>query len=212
MFKKKHTSIILAIILFTSISVVFGNVKVFNPVTTGITNLNWSHHNSSESLNEDYSYFNFIIDYNIFNPNKNPIVYDLAYCNLAFLPNISISFDNETIEYIPPHYIGLCALGNKTVYPGITEEIGYCSLTIKTKGLTDLPNGRYTLWVYLRDHPEVIANTTLMIIADDKTSIYYNTSQTLGLDIPFANIMIITSIISVSLVYFYKKKKGKQNN
>lgn len=91
-----------------------------------------------------------------------------------------------------------------TVDPCITKETKNCLLTIKEKGLEELPNGNYTIWVYLHSHPEIVSNETFLTITDDQTIINFGTLETLNIS-KLANSMIFLSIILIFVSKIIKK-------
>lgn len=104
MFNKKNLSLILIFLLFVNVSAVVGKNLILMPINTGITNLSWSKNDTIE-FNENYTYFDFVIDYEISNPNKNPVTFR-SPSSLAFLPNISIIFENNTLNISPLIILG----------------------------------------------------------------------------------------------------------
>jgi hypothetical protein len=188
--KLKLSSVLFLVSLIT-FAFVSGSKDIIRPVETKITLFNWNHVIPTFEGN-NYSYFEFYVEYEIYNPNPHPVTFTLPYCNLAFLPNISISLENDTIEYIPPGYIGVCMIGEKTVKPGITTESRLCTLIFKEEGISELPNGEYHLWVYLYGAGAIISYVTILTITNSET--ITNTSITKSFGSNIVNLILISSM------------------
>lgn len=208
-FIRQNLGVLVLILLFTNVSLILGEDPFLEPVSTAITNLSWSKNNDL-GLDENYTFFDFIFDFEISNPNENPVTFGLPDISLAFLPNISIIFDDETLEYFPPGYLGICVPGEITVDPGITSESKSCFISIKEKGLKELPNGIYTIWIYLHSNPEIICNETIITITDDQTIINFGTLESVIISLPTIGLMIFGGIILVFANIIRKKNLRKK--
>lgn len=176
------------------------------PVDTGITNLTWTGTDYPEP-GEGYSYFNFTIDYYIHNPKLYTVRISIPYCNLGFMTNITADFVDESLEIYYYPYIGLCALGQIDVKPGITHQTTGYILAINETELTILPDGIYTLWVFCFGVSNVTFNETILTMDDGTANVTYANlpSDTIGFQ--FTSLVLLGCIIISTMIVDRKRRK-----
>ena len=163
--KKFRLGVTIALLVLVNFSAIVGVYELRKPIITTITNLDWSETNYDHPEG-NYSFFDFAIDYRINNTAKLKTEVIFPYCNLEFLGNISACFEDENLEIYYYPIVGLCAIGETTIEPGITtSSVGFI-LAINKEGLTNLPDGNYSVWVYFYGVSDILYNVTTIVVDD----------------------------------------------
>ncbi|MHA1555617.1 MAG: hypothetical protein ACTSPM_01660 [Candidatus Heimdallarchaeota archaeon] len=198
--------VIIILIIFTSNYKIKGLYELNSPIDTGITHLTWSETEYPDP-GEGYSYFNFTIDYYIHNPKLHTVRFNIPYCNLGFMANITVDFVEENLEVYYYPCIGLCAIGQIEVEPGITHRLAGYYLAINETGLTILPDGIYTIWVFCFGVPDVTSNETILVMENGVASITYGDmpSDTIGFQFP--SLVLLGSAIISAMIVIRKRRK-----
>ena len=203
--------ILIVIVYFPSIGTL---AKTNNSylVYTRIASITWEP-SSYEYPNENYSYFDFIIEYEILNPNSTEITLTFPYCNLLFTANFSVNFENPELEIYYYAPVGLCAIAEITIKPGIINGTIMHVLAIMEEGYNTLPDGVYSIGIFGYGVPEVIQNPSILIVEEGEISIDYKdflieTTEETNF-IGFIGIFLV--ILTLPFIRKMKKIKTKLN-
>lgn len=179
---KKIRGIIIGIVIL----LVFGNAlfltaKEEQPLTTGITKIVWEKV-EYESLNQNYSNFEFTINYDILNPNEENVTLTYPGSAYEFKANVSAQFkDKQLTMYDYTSFVGYPAEREENITSGITSKSTSYRIGINKKNITELPEGIYYFWIkaYNSDETEVKSNITTLIVKNGNPTIYYNIETTI---------------------------------
>lgn len=213
--KKKNQKIFSLVILLVSLLFITTNHtnewKLGElPLSTAITHLEYSSIDSTY-LNENYSNFEFTIDFQIANPNSENVILEFTTTGNNFLGNMTATINNKHSEIFnyDPGCFGACWTFN--ISPGIVNKTITYRIGLTQQGLEELPDGKYILWVEISPFDEriYIANQTLLIIKDGNTYIYYNQLISMKLN-PSLIYFLISGVIIINFNMIYKKNKSKK--
>ena len=206
MSKINWISVIIILIIFTSTCKTKGVFELNSPIDTEITNLAWTNTEYSYP-GEGYSYFNFTIDYNIINPSYQTVTITIPYCNLGFLANVTVDFVDENLEVYNYGYIGLCAIGYIDVEPGITNVVTGYMLAINETGLTILPDGIYTIWIFCYGVSDVTFSETILKMENGIANITYGSVPSVSIGFPIPTLVLLGSVIISAVIVIRKRSK-----
>jgi len=178
--KRIGTTIIILIILFLGINK--GSIQSktrenegVKPLTTQITNISYAIV-ESKYLHENHTHFEFIIKFDLSNPNNEEVQMAFGFGGEVFYLQMNIQFKDENIEvYNDTYFGGQCCMHYPYIKPGITKLWTDYVLSIKEKNRTQLPDGRYSLCVAECNFlASVTYNHSLMIVNNGEPFIKYS--------------------------------------
>ncbi|NHJ39259.1 MAG: hypothetical protein FK731_04440 [Asgard group archaeon] len=177
-------------------------------LNTGIAKISWSKVDYVY-LDETHSHFEFIIDFEISNPNKVEVTLSFPYAGCTFFGNMTISFRNRNYETYDNTWIGgQCVVGYITFQPGITKENVMYRLSIEKQGLLELPDGRYDTWIFVDCYESIVDyNHTLINVRNGIAEIDYNPPTTISIGISLHTFAIYTSLCLYLFILMSKKFK-----
>ena len=123
------------------------------------------------------------------------------------MANMTVDFVDENLEVYYYHYIGLCALGYIDVEPGITSEVITYMLAINEAGLTTLPDGIYTIWIFCFGVVDVTFNETIMKMENGVANVTYDGISSITVGYQFPSLVLLGSFIISTLIVIRKRNK-----
>jgi hypothetical protein len=201
------TVLIIAFVIGTSH---FINVegKDLDNCETALTDLTWNDY--VDPSNASNTIFDFDIEFQFLNPNAKDVTLNFPTSN-TFVANMSIEFENTSLVAYEEPMGSFPVLTNLTFELGVTKDnVGY-NLTIEAPGLTVLPDGNYTIWVYdnrtTNIDPIVIYHKTLLTIVDGVATIDYGT---VFYTWPFGGVytsIFFSALMLTAIVVKFKRRK-----
>jgi len=120
---------------------------------------------------------------------------------------MSLDFVDENLEAYNYGYFGLCAFGSFDVDPGISSKLAGYMLAINETGLTILPDGIYTLWVFCYGVADVIYNKTILKMENGVADITFGEVPSLTIGYQFTSLVLFGSIIISTWIIIRKRSK-----
>ncbi len=201
-------------VLMLVIILVVGNSSLINVegkdldnCETGLTDLTWN--DSVDPTNASNTCFDFEIEFKFLNPNGKDVTLNFPN-SVPFVANMTIDFENTSLVAYEVPLVSLPVLTNLTYELGVTTDNVNYTLTIEAPGLTELPDGNYTIWVYdnrtANIEPVVVYHKTLLVIVEGVITIDYGT---IFYTWPFGGIysVIFFSALMVTAIAMKFKKK-----
>ncbi|MHA1187059.1 MAG: hypothetical protein ACTSSK_09340, partial [Candidatus Heimdallarchaeota archaeon] len=159
-------------VLMLVIILVVGNSSLINVegkdlenCETALTDLTWNDY--VDPTNASNTCFDFDIEFQFFNPNGKDVTLNFPD-SVPFVVNMTIEFENTSLVAYEVPLGSLPVLTNLTYELGVTTDNVNYNLTIEEPGLTELPDGNYTIWVYdnrtTNTEPVVVYHKTLLVI------------------------------------------------
>ncbi len=199
-------SVIIMLIIFANANTTKSIFGLNIPIDTGITHLSWTE-TEFHDPGEGYSYFNFTIDYYIHNPSLKTETITLPYSALGFMANMTVDFVDENLAVYYYHFIAACVLGYIDVEPGITFEVVRYMLAINETGLTILPDGIYTIWIFCYGVLDVTFNETIMTMDNGAANVTFGDIPSVTIGFQFPIVVLLGSIIISTLIVVRKRRK-----
>ncbi|MHA1837963.1 MAG: hypothetical protein ACTSVH_08310 [Candidatus Heimdallarchaeota archaeon] len=201
-------------VLMLVIILVVGNSSLINVegkdlenCETALTDLTWNDY--VDPTNASNTCFDFDIEFQFFNPNGKDVTLNFPD-SVPFVVNMTIEFENTSLVAYEVPLGSLPVLTNLTYELGVTTDNVNYNLTIEEPGLTELPDGNYTIWVYdnrtTNTEPVVVYHKTLLVIVEGVITIDYGT---IFYTWPFGGIysVIFFSALMVTAIAMKFKKK-----
>ena len=206
--KIREIFVYLLMILALSNVVLLGAAEEEKPLNTAISNINWSKVDYL-FLNENYTNFEFTIDYDIINPNEENVTLTFPTCGYSIFANMSAYFKDRKLEmYDYTSFCGLSVIYTECFSSGLTSKTVHYIIGIKKQGLTNLPDGTYYIWMECCniDDSVVTANSTKLLIKEGNPIIIYDCNEpTIRLNLPF-RYLILSKLFILFWNIFLKKK------
>ncbi len=205
MSKKIWIMVFFIVIIFTNThsmrSIAYNNVTI----STAITNISWSK-TDLNNPGEGYSHFNFSIDFSIRNPTLHKVTIVTPYlCN--FETNMTTDFANKSLDTYNYGRGYACAIGYIDVDPGITHKKSGYYIAINETELEILPDGIYTVWMFVFRVPTVVYNETILRIENGIVDIDYGSLPSVAVGYQKSFIMFFGCVVISTLIIIRKSKK-----
>ncbi len=138
---KKVSGIFVCLLMILALSVVsLGAVEVEKPPNTAITNIIWSKVDYLY-LNENYTNFEFTIDYDILNLNEENVTLTFPDYSYRLFAKMSANFkDRKSEMYDYTTFGGISVIYTVNFSSGLTSKTVHYRIGINKQGLTDLPD------------------------------------------------------------------------
>ena len=154
------------------------------------------------------SIFSVALNVTINNPNSYSL--DLSYPT-ELLQMIGTVASIELEQNLSANLYSSCAtfclvMDYRTINPGITTNLSSSKLTIHEDGLTELPDGNYTLSAYLYNQNETrfISDKLIIQMNNGIPTIDFSTMPTVNTG--FQEIIFTVTIFTILIVYDLKKR------
>lgn len=209
--KKEKVFTICLVVIIACSNIMMLHATEEQPLNAAITDISWTTVEYA-FLNENYTNFEFTIDYDITNPNDENITLAFPNSGWRFYIDMNATFRNKNIEMKDyTSFGGLSVVCYENFSYGITSKTQPYWIGFNKQDLTVPPDGTYYLMIKSKniDDSIVTSNITRLYIRDSNPTIIYDyTGPTINLVIPMSNLLNI-GIISFTIVYYFAKRKRK---
>ncbi len=189
-------------------SQVIGEEIDFQKIRLTPTDVTWEVDNEN---NNETSVFSVNLNVTIYNPNSYSM--NLEYPT-EIIQMIGTAGTIELEENATTYLVSVCftyclMMEYRTINPGYTTNQSASKLTIYRDGLTNLPDGNYTLSAFLYNQNETrfVSDKLILTMKDGISTIDYSFIPSVNLG--FQEVVLPLTIITIFVVYNFRRRNKK---